>query len=139
VQIVPDFKTRKLDFIEVIDPNVKIDKNKGTIMFSGYKKADESIGTSLAKIDEDMKRVEKELKRYKRRKLILLSFSIFVILFNAVLFIINTYPGRYLNIIVIAICVYSIYRLHKFSKDMDKRYEEIKTLKDEMFGLVKDI
>jgi len=139
VQIVPDFKTRKLNFIEVLDPNAKIDKNKGIIMFSGNKDKDESIGKRLEEIDEDMKRVDRELKTFKKRKLILLSFSIFVILINGALFMINTYPGRYLNMIAIAICTYSIYRFHKFSKDIDKRYYEIKVAKDEMFGTVKDI
>ena len=139
VQIVPDFKTRKLNFIEVLDPNAKIDNNKGIITFSGNKNRDESIGTRLEEIDEDMKRVDRELKTFKRRKLILLSFSILVILLNIALFIIGTYPGRYLNIIAITICTYSIYRFHKFSKDIDKRYDEIKMAKDEMFGTVKEM
>lgn len=138
VQIVPDFKTRKLNFIEVLDPNKKIDKNKGIITFSGYRKSDESIGTKIAEIEEDMKRVEKEYKRFNRRKLLILSFSIFVILLNIVLFLINTYPGRYLNMIAIVICLYSIYCFHKVNKNVDNRYKEIKTLKNEMFGTVKD-
>lgn len=140
VQIVPDFKTRKLNFIEVLDPNVKIDENKGTIFFSGQEKsASKSIGTYLVDLDEDIKIVEKDLKMYKRRKLILVSFSAFVILFNGALFIVNTYPGRYLNIIAIMICLHVIYRLHRGSKDIYKRYNEIKMMKNEMFETVKDV
>lgn len=139
IQIVPDFRTRKLDFIEVLDPNAKIDKNKGIIMFSGNKNKDESLGKRLEEIDEDMKIVDRELRTFKRRNLILLSFSILVILLNIALFIIGTFPGRYLNIIAIAICIYSIYRFRNLSREIYRRYDEIKMAKDEMFGIVKDI
>ena len=69
VQIVPDFKTRKLNFIEVLDPNAKIDKSKGIITFSGNKNKEKSIGKSLEELDEEIKK-RKRVESFDVRKVI---------------------------------------------------------------------
>lgn len=143
IQIIPDFKNRKLNFVEIIDPNIKQDKNKGKIIFVGVsdkpKHAYASLDEFLKRWDEEIEAIDKIIKKYEKRRYIFTILNIILIFFNAIMFVTNSGSlWRYLNLFAIIISAYAICHLWNSSKKLRKDFKEHKELREKSFGLVKD-
>lgn len=141
VQIVPDFDNRKLNFIEVIDPNVVQDDKKGMIKFAGVriaKKDPLSIDEYLKRWDGSIEDIGKKLKKYEKRKYVLTILLFIVTFINIYLSFINIGILRYINISAAIIATYTLYNLWKSNKKMYEDYEELKKLREEAFEVVKE-
>ena len=148
IQIVPDFDKKILNFIEVLDPSIEIDKNKGVIKFSSSTRPlsneilidkDKSIDTCLIELDKDIEKLGNELKCYNKTRRIFISFYILLALISAATFIMMSTSIRYLNIIIIIACGYRIYQTLNNSKKIYEKYDDIKKTKDNIFCIKKDI
>lgn len=148
IQLVPDFDKKILNFIEVLDPSIEIDKNKGVIKFSSstrplsneilidkYK----SIDMCLIELDKDIEKIGNDLKNYEKTRCIFISFYIILALISAATFIMGTSPIRYINIIIIIACGYRIYQIWRNSKKIYEKYDDIKKTKDNIFCIAKEI
>lgn len=143
IQIIPDFKNRVLNCIEIIDPNVQLtDENKGSIKFVGInisKKKPISLGEYLKKWDENLEEFGKNIKIYKKRKYIYTILLIVLIFLNTYLFINESRQYlRYFNIFTIIISICTLYYLWKTNRELLKEYEEYKELREKSFGIVKE-
>jgi hypothetical protein len=159
VQIVPDFKKRTINVVEVIDinDNRTTGKNKGKISLMGIGQSIDisgdmpgnvlrtasnndifSIDKYLEAHDENIESFGKRISGYKIRRNIFMIFGALVAVGNVYLFNINTYPIRYINIAAIVIIIYSSARLWYSYKDLYATYEQYKEQRSKMFEIVKN-
>lgn len=141
IQIVPDFKKRVLNFIEVIDPNAKPGKNKGKISLVSdtmLNDANVQIGKYLNEWDKNIETYSEIIKKYNRRKNILLMIGIIVIFIDMYLFYINGGIARYISGIVILILIYTSINLEKSYRRMLKSHETYKEMRSKVFEVVKE-
>ncbi len=141
IQIVPDFKKRVLNFIEVIDPNAKPGKNKGKISLVSdtmLNDANVQIGKYLNEWDKNIETYGEIIKKYNRRKNILLMIGIIVIFIDMYLFYINGGIARYISGIVILILIYTSINLEKSYRRILKSHETYKEMRSKVFEVVKE-
>lgn len=143
VQIIPDFKNKTLKFVEIIDPSMVStdDKNKGKLVFAGVntvKMVPVPVGEYLKNWDESIENIGNKLRNYEKRKNILTIVLSIVTLLNIYLAIINRGILRYINIIAVMVAIYTLYNLWESNKKIYEDYEELKRLRDETFGVVKE-
>lgn len=143
VKIVPDFKKRVLNFIEVIDINAKqiTDENKAKIAFVGMSiPKDETISVDeyLKRWDENIEKFGKQIKDRRRSTTIIVTLNTTLVLFNLYMFITGNWPARYLNLIAIIISGYLTYYLWGRYKKLCKEYGEYKNLRSQAFEVAKD-
>lgn len=146
LQVIPDFKNKTLNLIEVIDcnSNKKFD-NDPKLIFAGIRKrivpgedSNVSIDEYLDTWDKEIEKYGKRIKKNKRIRDIIIPFLTITIFWNTYIFITKDSIIRYINLLLIfvALCVaYMMWNLHdKICKD----YEEYKDLRKKAFGTVKD-
>lgn len=143
VQIVPDFKKRVINVVEVINISDKqtSDKNKGKISFVGMdtsKDTNISIGELLKRWDESIEMFDKRIRGYKRRRNVFMTFAVVIAAGNMYLFTINDSPMKYLNIAAVTILAYASFRLWKSYKELIILYEEYKKDRSQVFETVKN-
>jgi hypothetical protein len=159
IQIVPDFKKRTINVIEVIDINASqtTGENKGKISLVGIGPSVDmsrdvsrnvsrnvsnnntfSIDKYLEAHDENIESFGKRISGYKVRRNIFMIFGALVVTGNVYLFNINTYPMRYINIAAIAIITYASVRLWYSYKDLYTTYEKYREQRSKMFEIVKN-
>lgn len=143
VQIVPDFRKRVINIVEVLDANTKqkTDGKKGKISLVGIgeSKVDPiSIDEHLKKWDEKIDMFGKRIKMYKMRKNKFMIFAAIVAISNIYLFAISNGPTKYINVVAVAIIVYASLRLHNAYRDLHKSYEEYKEQRSKAFEVAKD-
>jgi hypothetical protein len=159
IQIVPDFKKRTINVIEVIDINASqtTGENKGKISLVGIGPSVDmsrdvsrnvsrnvsnnntfSIDKYLEAHDENIESFGKRISGYKARRNIFMIFGALVVTGNVYLFNINTYPMRYINIAAIAIITYASVRLWYSYKDLYTTYEKYREQRSKMFEIVKN-
>lgn len=143
IRVTPDFKNRKLDFVEIIDPNIKSKdiENKGRVTFTGANMSKDmpiSIDKYLKRWDENIEKTGNTIKKYERRKYIFTALGIIMILFSTYALIIGNGSLRYINLLAITITGYTIYRLWGLNRKLCKDYDEYKKLREESFGVVKE-
>ena len=141
IQIVPDFKNRKLNFIEIIDANIATDNSKGKISFIDTNSPTRNVvspGEYLKRYNENLDKFGKEMKRGKRTRNIITLASTIFFFFNLYLFTTNSWPLRYISLVSMVILAYAIYHLWKSYKGAYKEYENCKEMQDQIFGTVKE-
>jgi len=143
VQIVPDFKKRTIDIVEIINANVKqtTDKNRGKIaLVSIGTSKDETvhIGEFLKKWDENIETFGKRINGHKIRRNIFMIFGIMVAAGNTYMFIINNSPMRYINAAFVIVCIYLMSRLWISYRGLFRAYEEYKEQRSRAFEVAKD-
>jgi len=143
LKIVPDFKKRVLNFIEVIDVDAKqtTDENKAKLAFVGISTPKDNtvpIGQYLKTWDENIEKFGKQIKDRRKSTTILVILNIILILFNLYMFIVGSWPTRYISLIPIIISGSLTYYLLDKHRKLIKEYEEYKDLRHEAFEIVKE-
>lgn len=143
VQLIPDFKNRKIDVVEVldIDSKQKPSKGKGRISLVGSDMSKEdniNVDKCMEAWDKNIEILDKRMHRYKVRRNIFLIFGAVIIAGNAYLLTVNSYPMRYFNVasIVIGICL--SYRLWNSYKELFTKYIEYKEKRSKAFDTIKE-
>lgn len=142
VQIVPDFKNRKINVVEVLDVDTvcKTGKNgrKISLESTNTQKNDTvSIDKYLEHLDKFIDDFGKKIKVYKRRVRIYTVIGIVAIVTNAYLFISGNTPIRYVNIVGVIIMAYALHKIRKSYANMCSLYEECKENRSKAFNIVK--
>jgi len=143
LQIVPDFKNKVLNFVEIIDPNAPkkfTDANSPRLTFTGSMVKEKSIsfGDYLKEWDGDLERIEKNVKTYRRLRNIFIPINILLALYNLYLFTVSTNTARYINLAVGIFSTYMIYYLWKTDKRYHSGYKKYKEMRENAFGIVKN-
>lgn len=144
VQVIPDFKKRTINLVEVIDPNAEkkfSDKDGPRLKFAGstvIKERDMTISDYLNNWDRQMEQLEKVIKRSKIIRNIVIPINIIAFFLNLYLFITKSDTFRYVNLAVAILCVYMVYYAWSSHKKVYKDYLEYKDLREKAFGLVKE-
>lgn len=141
IQIIPDFKKRELNFVEVLDPSIKADDKSPRLIFTGVteRRAYSPIDDIIERLDNDMTEFEMYMKRYRFIKNIIVAVAIIMIAFNIYLFIVRDDTGRYINLFsVIILSLVTYYMLNSY-KRMYKNYQELKRCKDKIFETIEEI
>lgn len=143
VKIVPDFKKRTLNFVEVIDVNDKqtTDENKAKLSFVGIgTQKDETIPIDqyLKIYDENIKKFGKQIKDRRRSTITIVILNTVLVFFNLYLFITGNGLLRYISLIPVIISGSFIYYLWSQHRKLCKEYEEYKNLRLQVFEVVKD-
>lgn len=102
VRIVPDFRNRKLDLIEVIDANNKTANKGQKIVLQRFE--DDIYGLRGKEIIdiERFTNYEKEVKKFKKRQLLLIMFEIII---SGVLYIIWNMFHNWIHLLLLIINV----------------------------------
>lgn len=146
IQLIPDFKNRKLNAVEIIDPNIKFDENKGIIRFSSVSQrpnkklvdTNKSISMCIEELEKGIEIVENDLKYYEKTKRAFILFYLFLTILSAAAFIISTSIIRYLYLLITILCVYRLYKIRNNSRKIYEKYDDIKATKDNIFGIAKN-
>lgn len=139
IQIVPDFNTRRLNFLEVLDPNLKIDENKGMISFSSsVKHLDIDTMLPIKNVDREFSIIEDKIKRYKKLNKIFIFVGTISILSNVYLSFVMSGTYRYVSLLIILCSIYLIYMTIEKNRKMMNNYNEVKTIRDNICGIAKD-
>jgi len=144
VQVVPDFKKRTINLVEVIDPNAENkfpDKEGPRFRFAGstiIKERSMTISDYLNNWDRQMEQFEKVIKRSKIIRNIIIPINIIACIVNFYLFITKSDLFRYINLALAILCVYMVYYVWNSHKKIYKEYLEYKELIEKSFGLVKE-
>jgi hypothetical protein len=143
VQIVPDFKKRTINIVQIMNTNVRqtADKSMGKIEFVGIDTSKDDtvhIGEFLKKWDENIETFGKRINGYKIRRNIFMIFGIMVAAGNTYMFIINNSPMRYINAAFVIVCIYLMSRLWISYRGLFRAYEEYKEQRSRAFEVAKD-
>jgi len=143
LQIVPDFKNRVLNFVEIIDPNVPkkfAGTNSPRLAFTGTMVKEKSIsfGDYLKEWDNDIERIEKNVKSYRRLRNIFVPINILLAFYNLYIFTVSTSMTRYINLAVGIFSTYMIYYLWNTDKRYNNSYKQYKEMRENAFGIVKN-
>lgn len=145
VQVIPDFKKKTINLVEVIDPNTEKfpDKEGPRLRFAGttmIKERGTTLGDYLKNWDKNMEQFEKLVKRSKKLRNIFIPIIIIVCIANFYIFIItnNSNIFRYINLALTILCVYMIYYTWNSHKKLYKEYLEYKDIREKSFGVVKE-
>jgi hypothetical protein len=140
VQIVPDFKKRIINVVEIIDANATC-TNRGKISFAGVHKSKDdtiSIDKFLKAWDENIETFGKRIHQCKIRRNIFIILGAIIAIGNAYLFTINNSPMRYINAFAVAVIVYILFRLLKSYRDLFRVYDDYKKQRSQAFEVVKN-
>jgi len=143
IQIIPDFKKRVIDVVEVINANAtpEAGKNKGKIMFAGVRSSKDdamSIDKYLKAWDENIEAFGKRIHGYEKRRNTYTILGAIVVIGNAYLFTINSSPIKYLNAVATIIIVYVLFRMWNSLRELGRLYEEYKEQRLKAFEVVKN-
>lgn len=145
LQVIPDFKNKILNLIEVIDCNsTKKFDGDPKLIFAGVKRiiSDEDsnvyIDEYLDTWDEDIEKYGKKIKRNKRVRDIIIPFLAITTFWNAYMFMTKDDTLRYLNLILIFVAIYAAYMMWNLHDKICKDYKEYKDLREKAFGTVKE-
>ena len=144
LQVVPDFKNKTINFVEVIDPNTKKkfpDRDSPRLTFAGstiIKEKDMTISDYLKNWDKNMEEFEKLVKRSKLIRNIFVPANIILFFWYSYAFMINSNMFRYINLLVAIVCLYMIYHISNSHKKLYKDYLQYKDLREKSFGVVKE-
>lgn len=141
VQIVPDFKKRVINVVEVLNVNATHGKRKGRISFAGVRSSKDdaiSIDKYLKTWDENIETFGKRIHGYKIRRNIYVTIGTIVIIGNMYLFAINNGPMRYLNAFAVVAIMYTLFRLLNSYRGLFRVYEEYKEQRLRAFEVVKN-
>ena len=143
LQIVPDFKKRVIDIVEVIDIAAKqtTDNNKGKILFAGVsspKGETVPIGELLKKWDDIIELLDKRIHKYRKRRNAFILFGIAVAIGNIYLFIVEKSPMRYMSAIVAVVIMYTSFNLWKSFREMTEMHEKLKKQRLQAFEVAKN-
>jgi hypothetical protein len=144
LQVVPDFKKRVINLVEVIDPNSKRkfpDREGPRLTFAGstiIKERSLTIGDYLKDLDRDVKRLEKITNRSKIIRNIVIPLNVVLFFMNSYLFITNRDIFRYINLFVAIMCICVIYYLWISHKKVYNLYLEYQDLNKKSFEIVKE-
>jgi hypothetical protein len=144
VQVVPDFKKKTLNLVEVIDPNAgkkSPDKDGPRLTLAGnaiIKERGMTISDYLKNWDQEMERFEKAVKRFKIMRNIFILINIILFFLNLYLFMTKSNMFRYVNLIVAIAPLCVIYYILSSYKKVYKDYLEYKDLREKSFGVVKE-
>jgi hypothetical protein len=144
VQIIPDFKNRTLNVVEVIEVNDKKvnDKNKGKITFAGVSTSKDdtiSVDKHIKIYDENIEKLGKQIKNQWRSTKIIVIMNMVLIIISLDMFINENWPLRYINLISIVLSGFVVYYLWNEHRKARKIYEKYKNMRSESFELVKNI
>jgi hypothetical protein len=144
VQVVPDFKKKTINLVEIIDPNAEKkfpDKDGPSLAFAGstiIKERCMTISDYLKNWDQNMERSEKVVKRSKIIRNIFIPVNVILFFWNLYLFMTNSDMFRYVNLILAILCIYMIYYIWNSHKKLYRYYLEYKDLREKSFGVVKE-
>lgn len=140
VQIVPDFKKRIINVVEIIDANATY-TNRGKIAFAGVRKSKDdtiSIDKFLKAWDENIETFGKRIRQYKIRRNIFIILGAIVAIGNVYMFTINNSQTRYINAFAVVVIVYILFRLLKSYRDLFRTYDDYKKQRSQAFEVVKN-
>ena len=143
LQVVPDFKNKVLNFVEIIDPNAPKkftgeNSPKFAITRCVPKERRLTISDYLKEWDNDIEKFGKGAKSFRRIRNILGPINILLAILNLYLFTTITNTERYINLVVglFAICV--VYFLWNTDKKYHDDLKEFKEMRENAFGIVKN-
>jgi len=137
LQIVPDFKNRVLDFVEVIDPNTPHTDNPEVEVEINIGTKDVSFGNFLKEWDNEIERYGKKVKEYRLVRNIFIPANILIAIFNIYQFIVRANMIRYVNLSIAFLAIYMVYRLWDIDKKFHDSYKKYKDERENAFGIVK--
>lgn len=142
VQIIPDFKKKTINIVEVIDVNDAnvTGENRGKISFAGVRESKDNvvyIDKYLKQFDENIQILDKKIRIQKIRRNIFLIFGALAAAANIYLFAINNSPVRYLNVVATIIIIYASFHLWKSFRELCMAYEEYKEQRPSIFEIAK--
>lgn len=143
LQVVPDFKNKTINFVEVIDPNVKkkFPDNDGLkLAFAGgiVKERGMDLSDYLKNWDQNMERFEKLVKRSKRVRNIFVPANIILFFWHSYAFMTTNNNFRYINLSLAILSLYMIYYISNSHKKLYKDYLQYKDVREKSFGVVKE-
>ncbi len=144
IQVVPDFKSKTIDFVEVIDPNVKKklpDKDNPKLTFAGstiIKERGMTLGDYLKNWDQNMDQFEKLVKRSKKIRNIFVSVYVILVFWHSYAFMTTNNNFRYIHLLVVIVGLCMIYYIPNSHKKLYKDYLQYKDLREKSFGVVKE-
>lgn len=143
LQVIPDFKKKVLNFVEIIDPNEKKKFKNQTgpkLTFAGriIKESDMSFGDYLKQWDNNVKDIEKMVNSSKWIRNIFIPLNILLSFWNFYLFLTNSNDSRYINLGVTIFTVYMIYYIYNSHRKLYGDYKKYKETREQAFGVVKE-
>ena len=143
MQIVPDFKSRTLSLVEVIDLDAKQTVGrKGKISFEGASISEDStmsVDEYLRRWDENIEKFDNRIRSIKKRKNIFLILLAVIIPYNIYAFVMSSSPWRYLNVFAVIIAIYSAYHIETACGSLQKEYDKYKELRKKAFSTVGNV
>ena len=140
IQVVPDFKNKIINLVEVIDPNVKkkfSDKDGPRLVFAGSERGI-FLGDYLKNWDQDIEKFEKLVKGSKRIRDVFIPVNIILCSWNLYSFITKNDMMRYLNLSAAIISGFVIFYLWNSYKKFYRNYKYYKELREKLFEVVKE-
>lgn len=142
VEIVPDFKKRVLNFVEILDPNTPkkfTGPNSPRLAFGSVMKEKKmSFGDYLKEWDDNIEKFEKIVKRSRWIRNIFIPLNIFLTFFNLYLFVTKTDVARYIDLAVGIFTIYMVYYIWNMDKKSHNDFRRYKEMRDNAFGVVKN-
>ncbi len=144
LQVVPDFKNKTINFVEIIDPNDKkklIDEDGPRLKFAGstiIKERGITLGDHLKSWDQNMEQFEKIINRSKKTRNISIPIGIILFSWHSYSFITGNTTFRYINLMVAILVLYVIYYLWSSHKRLYNDYLQYKDFREKTFGVVKE-
>lgn len=142
VQVIPDFRKKILNFVEIIDPNVKkkfTDKNGPKLKVTGIAiSRNINFGEFLKNWDKNIDDFDKNLKKLRRSSSIYISILIILALVNLYIFITKNDNSRYLSLIATFVAGFGAYYLWSLYKKVYKDYKDYKESREKVFDIVKE-
>lgn len=143
VQIIPDFRKRVINVVEVIDAKVKRveGKDRAKLSFVGVRTSKDetvSIGEILQSWDRDIEALDKRMHRYKRYRSTFVIFAAIIGIGNIYLFTVNDSPIRYFNLILTIIIIYISFRLWNSYRKLSESCDEYKKERLRAFEVIKN-
>lgn len=143
LQLIPDFKNKTINLIEIIDPNIPNIKKKfdgPRLKFAGsiIKERTLTISDYLKNWDQDIEHYGKLVNRSKKVRNILIPVYIILFFWNSYIFITTINIFRYASLSIAIACLYMPYYTWNSHKKFYEAYLEYKDLREKTFGVVKE-
>lgn len=141
LQVIPDFKNRILNFVEIIDPDAKKKFPDGPRLSFVGRTVEErhmSIGYYLKNWDKNIQIFEKSVKKSKRIRDIFVPINIILFIWSSYNFMTRDGLMRYLSLSAAILSAFAVFFIWRVNKNLNRDFENYKELREESFGLVKD-
>lgn len=141
IQIIPDFKNRKLDLVEIIDLNAKPTNDNVKISLEGISETNEKtmpLDECLKRLDKDLTKLGELIKMHRKIRNISTLINVAILPLNIYVIITNRTSVIYFNMLAVVVQIYLIYYLWNKNMKLQKIYENGKRLREKMFGTVKE-